>query len=104
LTTEYIKKTITLPKELELEVEKRLIGKYYENLSDAIRDGLRKILSEYEKKNEIEIAAALYKEGKITMRDAAAIMGVPLRKALEELAQRGVYLRYGAEELEEDLR
>ncbi|GEM_PF-798856 len=104
MTTEYIKKTITLPKELELEVEKRLIGKYYENLSDAIRDGLRKILSEYEKKNEIEIAAALYKEGKITMRDAAAIMGVPLRKALEELAQRGVYLRYGAEELEEDLR
>ena len=103
MTTEYIKKTITLPKELELEVEKRLIGKYYENLSDAIRDGLRKILSEYEKKNEIEIAAALYKEGKITMREAAAIMGVPLRKALEELAQKGVYLRYGAEELEEDL-
>jgi predicted HTH domain antitoxin len=104
LTTESIKKTITLPKELELEVEKRLIGKYYENLSDAIRDGLRKILSEYEKKNEIEIAAVLYKEGKITMREVAAIMGVPLRKALEELAQRGVYLRYGAEELEEDLR
>lgn len=104
MTTESIKKTITLPKELELEVEKRLIGKYYENLSDAIRDGLRKILSEYEKKNEIEIAAVLYKEGKITMREVAAIMGVPLRKALEELAQRGVYLRYGAEELEEDLR
>ncbi len=104
MTTEYIKKTITLPKELELEVEKRLIGKYYENLSDAIRDGLRKILSEYEKKSEIEIATSLYKEGKITMREAAAIMGVPLRKALEELAQRGVYLRYGADELEEDLR
>jgi predicted HTH domain antitoxin len=38
------------------------------------------------------------------MREAAAIMRVPLRKALEELAQRGVYLRYGAEELEEDIR
>jgi predicted HTH domain antitoxin len=104
LTTEYIKKTITLPKELELEVEKRLVGKYYENLSDAIRDGLRKILSEYDRKHEIAIAAALYKEGKITMREVAAIMGIPLRKALEELAHRGVYLRYGAEELEEDLR
>ena len=103
MTTEYIKKTITLPKELELEVEKHLIGKYYENLSDVIRDGLRKVLSEYDRKHEIAIAAALYKEGKITMREAAAIMGVPLREALEELAQRGVYLRYAAEELEEDI-
>jgi len=104
MTTEYTKKNIILPKELELEIEKRLIGKYYKNLSEVIRDGLRKILSEYEKKDEVEIAAALYKEEKITMREAAAIMRVPMRKALEELAQRGVYLRYGTEELEEDLR
>lgn len=104
MTAEYIKKTITLPKELELEVEKRLIGTYYENLSEVIRDGIRKILSEYERKKEIEIAAALYREGKITMREAADIIGVPVRKALEEFAARDVYLRYGAEELEEDLK
>ena len=30
----YIKKTITLPEELEKEVDDFLIGKYYANLSD----------------------------------------------------------------------
>ena len=99
----HVKKTITLPQELEIEVEDRLIGTYYASLSDVIRDGLRKILAEYKRKNEIEIAVSLYKEEKITLREAAAIMGVPLRKALEDLSERGVYLRYGLEELEEDL-
>ena len=101
----HVKKTITLPKELEIEVEDHLhlICTYYSNLSDAIRDGLRKILAEYKRKNEVEIAATLYKEGKITLREAAAIMDAPVRKTLEELGERGVYLRYGMEELEEDL-
>ena len=99
----HVKKTITLPQELEIEVEDRLIGTYYASLSDVIRDGLRKILAEYKRKNEIEIAVSLYKEEKITLREAAAIMGVPLRKALRDLGERGVYIRYGLEELEEDL-
>ena len=99
----YVKKTITLPQELEIEVEDRLIGTYYASLSDVIRDGLRKILAEYKRKNEIEIAVSLYKDEKITLREAAAIMGVPMRKALQDLSERDVYLRYGSEELEEDL-
>ena len=99
----HVKKTITLPQELEIEVEDRLIGTYYASLSDVIRDGLRKILVEYKRKNEIEIAASLYKEEKITLREAAAIMGVHIRKALQYLSERDVYLRYGSEELEEDL-
>jgi len=84
-------------------VEDHLICTYYSNLSDAIRDGLRKILAEYKRKNEVEIAATLYKEGKITLREAAAIMDAPMRKTLEELGERDVYLRYGMEELDEDL-
>ena len=56
-----------------------------------------------QEKNEVGIAATLYKEGKITLREAAAIMDAPMRKTLEELGERGVYLRYGMEELEEDL-
>ena len=84
-------------------MEDHLIGTYYSNLSDAIRDGLRKILAEYRRKNEVELAATPYKGGKITLREAAAIMNVPVRKTLEELGERGVYLRYGMEELEEDL-
>lgn len=99
----HVKKTITLPQELEIEVEDRLIGTYYASLSDVIRDGLRKILAEYKRKNEIEIAVLLYKDEKITLREAAAIMGVPMRKALQDLSERDVYLRYGSEELEEDL-
>ena len=99
----HVKKTITLPQELEIEVEDRLIGTYYASLSDVVRDGLRKILTEYKRKNEIEIAVSLYKEEKITLREAAAIMGVHIRKALQDLGERGVYLRYGSEELEEDL-
>ena len=39
----------------------------------------------------------------IILREAAAIMDAPMRKTLEELGERGVYLRYGMEELEEDL-
>ena len=54
-------------------------------------------------KNEIEIAISLYKDEKIMLREAAAIMGVPVRKALQDLSERDVYLRYGSEELEEDL-
>lgn len=99
----HVKKTITLPQELEIEVEDRLIGTYYASLSDVVRDGLRKILAEYKRKNEIEIAISLYKDEKITLREAAAIMGVPVRKALQDLSEMGVYLRYGSEELEEDL-
>ena len=71
--------------ELEIEVEDRLICTYYSNLSDAIRDGVRKILAEYKRKNEVEIAAPLHKEGKIALREAAAIMDAPMRKTLEEL-------------------
>ena len=47
----HVKKTITLPQELEIEVEDRLIGTYYASLSDVIRDGLRKILAEYKKRD-----------------------------------------------------
>jgi predicted HTH domain antitoxin len=78
-------------------VEDHLICTYHSNLSDSIRDGLRKILAEYRRKNEVEIAATLYKEGKITLREAAAIMDALMRKTLEELGVRGVYLRYGIE-------
>ena len=50
------------------------------------------------------VAAALYREENITMREAAAIIGVPVRTALQELGERGVYIRYGMEELGDDLK
>ncbi len=99
----YIKKTITLPKELEMEAKKRLVGKRYSNLSEVIRDGIRKLLDEQRGEEQIESVATLYKEGKVTMREAADLLRMSLREALSELARRGAYLRYGEKELAEDL-
>lgn len=98
----YIKKTITLPRELEKDVEKYLIGRHYSNLSEVIRDGLRKILKEYGKNESIEEAAELYKEEKITLRQAAELTGLTVREALDEFGKRGVYIHYGKKELNED--
>lgn len=98
----YVKKTITLPLELEQDVEKYLIGKHYSNLSEVIRDGLRKVLKEYGRKESIEEAARLYKIEKISLRQAAELTGLTLRETLDEFGKRGVYIRYGKEELDED--
>ena len=98
----YIKKTITLPAELERDVEKYLIGRHYSNLSEVIRDGIRKVLKEYGKTESIDRAADLYKKNKITMRQAADIVGLTLRETLDEFGKRGVYIRYGKKELIED--
>jgi Arc/MetJ-type ribon-helix-helix transcriptional regulator len=99
----YIKKTITLPEELERDVEKYLIGRHYSNLSEVIRDGIRKILKEYGKKESIDKAAELYRKNKLTMRQAADIAGLTLRETLDEFGKRGVYIRYGKKELIEDI-
>jgi Arc/MetJ-type ribon-helix-helix transcriptional regulator len=99
----YIKKTITLPQELEKDVEKYLIGRHYSNLSEVIRDGLRKVLKEYMKKESIEEAAKLYKKEKISAREAAELTGLTLRETLDEFGKRGVYIHYGKKELNEDI-
>ena len=98
----YVKKTITIPEELVRDAEKYLIGRHYSNLSEVIRDGIRRILREYTKRATIEEAAQLYKEGKITIREAAELLGLTLRETLEEFGKREVFIRYGREELEED--
>ena len=99
----HIKKTITLPEELERDVENQLIGKYYSNLSDVIRDGIRRVLKDYEHNSEIKATAKLYHEGKITIREASDITGIPLRGILNEFGKRGTYIRYGENELKEDI-
>ena len=99
----HIKKTITLPEELERDVENQLIGKYYSNLSDVIRDGLRRVLKDYEHNSEIKATAKLYQEGKITIREASDITGIPLRGILHEFGKVGICIRYGEDELKEDI-
>ncbi len=50
------------------------------------------------------IAVELYREGRLTLRQAAKVAGVPLREMEEVLARRRVYVNYGEAELAEDLR
>lgn len=100
----YVKKTITLPIELEKDVEKYLIGKHYSNLSEIIREGIRRILKEYGRKESIDEAAELYRKNRITMRQAGDLTGLTLRETLDEFGKRGIYIRYGKKELIEDTK
>lgn len=100
----YVKKTITLPIELEKDVEKYLIGKHYSNLSEIIREGIRRILKEYGRKESIDEAAELYRKNRITMRQAADLTDLTLRETLDEFGKRGIYIRYGKKELIEDTK
>ena len=99
----YVKKTISIPEELAKDAETYLVGKYYSNFSEVIRDGIRQILNDYKKKQDIDSVINLYKEGQISLRDITEVLGIPLRETMELLANRGVYLRYGEKELAEDL-
>jgi len=98
-----IKKTITLPYKLVEEVEKKLVGTYFSSLSEAIKEGLRLLLEKYEKKDQIALLIELYEKGKISIRDAAKLLGLSLRETYEIFSKRGAFIQYGEEELIEDL-
>ena len=48
-------------------------------------------------------ALELYREGRLTLRQAAHILGVSYRRMMEILAEHRIYLNYGEEELKEDM-
>ena len=50
------------------------------------------------------IALELYREGLISLGKAAEIAGLSLWEMMELMARKGVPIRYGPEDLEEDLR
>ncbi len=99
----YVKRTITIPEELMKDVERYLIGKHYSSLSEVIRDGIRRVLGEYKDRTNIDEVAQLYRDGRITIREAADILGITLREALEEFGRRGIYLHYSVEDLKDDI-
>ncbi|MDI6886844.1 MAG: UPF0175 family protein [archaeon] len=49
------------------------------------------------------IAVGLYREGKITLRQAADLVGTNTREILKVLEKHNVYINYGIEDLEEDI-
>ena len=60
-------------------------------------------IKDYEHNREMKTAAKHYQEGKISIREASDITGVPLRGILHEFGKRGTYIRYGEDELKEDI-
>ncbi|MBW6518785.1 MAG: UPF0175 family protein [ANME-2 cluster archaeon] len=56
-----------------------------------------------EHKSEMNTATKLYKEGKITLREASDITGIPLRDILHKFSKMGLYIRYDEDELKEDI-
>ena len=99
----YVKRTITIPTELAHDAETYLVGKYYGNLSEVIRDGIRQLVSEYKQRQDVDSVIFLYREGRISLRDAAELLDLPLRETLTLLAERKTYLHYGEKELIEDV-
>jgi len=43
----------------------------------------------------------LYKNEKISLRQAAELTGLTVRETLDEFGKEGVYIRYGKDELDE---
>lgn len=49
------------------------------------------------------IAIGLYRDGKITLRQAADLVSVTAKEMLEVFEKHDTYINYGIEELEEDI-
>ncbi len=49
------------------------------------------------------IAVGLYRDGKITLRQAADLIGVSIEKMPQILQKHNTYMSYGIKELDEDI-
>ena len=62
------------------------------------------VLEEPIEKSVVElIAIGLYRDGKITLRQAADLVSVDAKEMLEVLEKHDTYINYGIEELKEDI-
>lgn len=94
--------TVEIKGDFETKIKRLIDAGLYGSITEAVRDALRHLLREYDEK---EIAAALYKEGKVSLAKAASIAGVSLTKMKEILIGKGINPRLGVEgvrELKED--
>lgn len=67
-------------------------------------DEVVNVLEKPVEKSLIElIAIGLYRDGKITMRQAADLIGISMKKMPEILKKHNTYVSYGIKELEEDI-
>lgn len=54
----------------------------------------KRVLLDCEHDSDLKAAAKLYKEGKITIREASDITRIPLRGILHEFGKMGIFIRY----------
>lgn len=67
-------------------------------------DEVMEVLEKPVEKSLIElIAIGLYRDGKITLRQAADLIGISMKKMPEILKKHNTYLSYGIKEMEEDI-
>lgn len=81
----------------ELERLARLEGK-------SVDEVLREVLEEGIRERRVRVALKLYAEGGATLWKAARLVGISLWELIDALKRYDVKLRYGLEELEEDVR
>jgi predicted HTH domain antitoxin len=67
-------------------------------------DEVMNVIEKPVEKSLIElIAIGLYRDGKITLRQAADLIGINIKKMHEILKKHNTYVSYGIKELEEDI-
>ena len=57
----------------------------------------------YERFINEALVVELYREGLLTLRQAAEILGISLNEMFDVLSKRKTYINYGPEELDEDI-
>lgn len=91
---------LKLPDMLQKEMDLHVMGGYFGNRSEFIREAIREFLSKLEG-NKIEIAVELYRKDKISLGKAAEISGLGYEKMKNLLAERSIPLRRGPSEADE---
>ena len=67
-------------------------------------DEVVKVLEKPIERSAVElIAVGLYRDGKITMRQAADLIGVNVKEMLKVIEKHNSHINYGEKELEEDI-
>jgi predicted HTH domain antitoxin len=65
---------------------------------------IREILEDGLQVRRINNSVDLYRRGVVTGWRAASLAGISLRRFYDELKRRGVYIQYGPQDLEDDLK
>ena len=94
--------TVEIKGEFETRIKRLIDAGLYNNIAEAVRDGLRHLIKDYDEK---EIAIGLYRQEKISIAKAASIAGLSPISMKKLLIERGINPRLGVEgvrELNED--